>query len=518
LGAALLLAAALLAGGPAAAQVVSDHPDQVAVVLYQDHAPTVDEVLSGRRAYDPGLAAITETRTIDLPAGRSRISFRGVADAIIPQTAALEGLPGRLVERNYDFDLLSPAALLDKAIDQPATLVRTDPRTGRASETAVTVRSGPSGVVLQTADGRAEALGCSGLPERLVFDHAPPGLTATPTLSVTVEPPAAGRYVVKLSYLATGLRWSADYVARVRPGGRQLDLLGWLTLANDGATTFGNAPTQVVAGRLARVPAADAAPLRRPQGRFGPACWSAFAVSAISEASFAAPMAPGAVTVYATRQTAVRDQTPLRKAIVGDLGDYKLYTLPEPTTVAARQTKQAAFLEKTAVPFDRVYVFTIDGADQIQAAETVLRLQNTATAGLGAALPGGAVAVFEPSSGSGAEPRLLLTAQDAVKDTPVGLPLEIDLGQAPDVTMASRPVEVQTFRLNGAERHRTTLELTVRNAGRTPAAVELKQRLQGLRITAESRPHQVKDAFALWPATVAAGGEQTLRFTVEDTD
>ena len=36
---ALLALIALLAASPAAAQVVSEKPDRVAVVLYQDHAP-----------------------------------------------------------------------------------------------------------------------------------------------------------------------------------------------------------------------------------------------------------------------------------------------------------------------------------------------------------------------------------------------------------------------------------------------------------------------------------------------
>ena len=162
---------ALLAAAPgiAAAQVVSDRPDKVAVVLYQDHAPAIrplseddtEDVFQG----DPGLAMVSEVRTVDLPAGRSRLSFRGVADGMVPQTAAIEGVDGRLIERNYDFDLLSPGTLIEKAVGAPARLVRTNPKTGQATEVPVTVRSGPDGVILQHADGSAEALGCSGLPE-----------------------------------------------------------------------------------------------------------------------------------------------------------------------------------------------------------------------------------------------------------------------------------------------------------------------------------------------------------------
>jgi hypothetical protein len=172
-----LVLAAMLTAGPAAAQVLSQRPDAVAVVLYQDRPRSLDQLLDEAGFDDPGLAAVTETRTVDLPAGRSRISFRAVADGIVPQTVALDGLAGRLVERDYDFDLLSPGLLLQKAVGQPARLVRTDPKTGKAVETAVTVRSGPNGIVLQQADGTAEALGCAGLPERLVFDGAPPGST-----------------------------------------------------------------------------------------------------------------------------------------------------------------------------------------------------------------------------------------------------------------------------------------------------------------------------------------------------
>jgi hypothetical protein len=115
----IALLAGALAAGAAEGQVVSERPDRVAVVLYQDHPPPFaplgqpDGDLFGG---DPGLAVVSEMRTVDLPAGRSRLSFRGVADGMIPQTAAIEGLDGRLVERNYDFDLLSPGTLIERTV------------------------------------------------------------------------------------------------------------------------------------------------------------------------------------------------------------------------------------------------------------------------------------------------------------------------------------------------------------------------------------------------------------------
>ncbi len=62
--------------------------------------------------------------------------------------------------------------------------------------------------------------------------------------------PTAGRYTVKLSYIAADMNWSADYVARVNADGKTLDLTGWITLVNATDTSFANAPTEVVAGHL----------------------------------------------------------------------------------------------------------------------------------------------------------------------------------------------------------------------------------------------------------------------------
>ena len=76
------------------------------------------------------------------------------------------------------------------------------------------------------------------------------GLTGTPTLSVRVHAAQAGRYQVKLSYLATGIDWTADYVARIHADGATLDLTGMATLANFSATSFADADVQLVGGMV----------------------------------------------------------------------------------------------------------------------------------------------------------------------------------------------------------------------------------------------------------------------------
>ena len=74
-----------------------------------------------------------------------------------------------------------------------------------------------------------------------------------------------------LSYLTVRIDWSADYVARLAPDGRTLDLTGWLTLSNRSGMSFADAPTAVVAGALARVAAGPAGAIAPKQ--LDLACW-----------------------------------------------------------------------------------------------------------------------------------------------------------------------------------------------------------------------------------------------------
>ena len=358
-GRAFLALAALLLPSPALADtIVSPGPDKVAVTLYRGGEGPFQALDAWQRqqAMIKGLILVTETRTVFLPAGRHTLRFDGVADVLIAESAAVEGLPGAVVERNYDYALLSPGTLLERSLGQPVGIVRTNRKTGRQSREDAVVRQGPNGVVLQTAAG-VEALGCSGEIERLVFDRVPAGLSDKPALSTLVDIPAPTQATLTLSYLAIGVNWQADYVARINPDGRTLDLTGWLTLVNSGGTRFADAPTQVVAGRLAR----QTVSVRKGQGRpITRACWPMDTTTQGRPPPPPAPPPPppplplpaaSDMEVGGFVEEAVVTAQRRKLAEQSELGDYKLYTLPEPVTVGARQTKQVAFLDQKAVAF-----------------------------------------------------------------------------------------------------------------------------------------------------------------------
>lgn len=514
------LVASILSSTLAQADVISERPDTATVTIYRQNATPTSELIHRERDSDTGsLALIAETRTIDLPAGESVIRFRGVASTIVPETADVEGLPSSAIERNFDYDLLSPGSLIAKSVGKTVHLIRTNRKTGATTETAAIIRSGPNGIFLDMG-GRLEALGCSGLPEKLVLDGVPADLTPTPTLSVRVRAPAAERFTLKVSYLATNLDWSADYVARIDPGRETLTLSGMITLANFSETSFPNAPTEVVAGTL-ETTGNDIAVSPNPPQVF-PACWPVDInwaklrqilrqVSNVPITGFTAP-APGAMV-----ESVVVTAEKRREIEATALGDYKLYRLPEATDVLARQTKQVAFIDRDNVSFERIYEFRIDpyeARDDSDAddkpASIVLRMQNREDAGLGKPLPSGIVSVVEPGDDGD-----VMAGQGEIGDVSIGLPVEITTGRTINVRVQERVTAAEKIGSGSSERTRETRDLAIINDKATPVHFELYFPLTEVegKVVSESQSHVMKKGMAMWDFTLAPG--QHLDFTCE---
>jgi hypothetical protein len=216
-----------------AVEVVSTHVDSVSVTIYRDL-----------------FALVTETRTVDLPPGPVTLSFEGVVETLIPESAVAAGMGRPLEERNYDFDQLTPNTLLAKSIGKTVTLTRALPGSGRVTQARATILAANSeGILLQTRNG-AEALHCSGIPEQLLFEEIPGDLHVKPVLSIRLAPGAPGKRTLTLSYLAQGFAWKSDYVAHLNASGDRMDLRGWVTLRNFTNANFREANVQLVAGKL----------------------------------------------------------------------------------------------------------------------------------------------------------------------------------------------------------------------------------------------------------------------------
>jgi hypothetical protein len=499
--------------------VDASSPKALAVTLYRD--PNRGEGEAMNRDWPQGFAMISETRQVTLPPGESTIRFEGVAEGMVAVTAIVTGLPGGTIEKNRNADLLSPGALVDGTLGNRVTITRTNPATGKeASESAIVRTRADGGLVLQT-DAGYEAVRCSGLPEKLTFDHVPAGLSAQPVFTVDTRDPRGGTYTVTLTYLAWGFDWQAHYVATVDEGrggaDMRLKLMSWLTLLNDNGQSFPDAELMAIAGRLnvtsdyrGLADPPDAKPLQL-------VCYPIGHTAAGSPVSVPPPPPPPPAaplmerdSIVVTGQRVERKAMNSAAAIVAiqeNLGDLKLYRVPEPVTVAAKGLKQIAFLDKDAVRGKLIYQAGCnwwDTADQPTAAQMRFETVNDEKHGLGAPLPMGGITFFEPS------PRgELFVGEQHLRDYAQGQDVEIALGESAQVfatcTQANR---------GDPDKGWASMKATLTNANPHPVRVRLELgsplewHLRGLKAT------RLKDGETVYEITLPANAEREIVWNV----
>jgi hypothetical protein len=331
--------------------------------------------------------------------------------------------------------------------------------------------------------------------------------------------PVAGHYKVRLSYIATGMNWSADYVAHVLPAGHTLDLSGWLTLSNFGSTGFGRVPISAIAGRLNLT--GEDAPVHPSPTYRSPGCWPMDIDWAMHDLLWKRLHGRMGGEVYsASPVTALSDHELETVVVTGSridprqLGDYKLYPLPEPTDLPAHEMKQVQFLDLHDVPFERIYRYAPDDANaDLAPAHTVLRLHNTVEGGLGKPLPDGNIAVSE----NGPDGTPVFVGQSHVGDTPVGLPVEVVIGETVSVQVLRNVVEDKRTGSGADARTTKTVDFEIRNNRTEAIAFELWQGLYNgeTKIVAESRPHTEERGAAIWHIALKPGEHVTLHIGTE---
>jgi hypothetical protein len=424
--------------------------------------------------YNNGQSLVQDDRQLTVTQGRNRIEFPDVSARIRPETVNLSGPGLAIVEQNFDYDLLSPDKLMDKAVGQEVTLVRTNPATGAETRERAKVLAANGGIVLQIGN-RIEVLRDDGLPVRVVFDRVPPNLRARPTLSVTVEAQRGGPLPARLSYLTPNLGWTADYVALFDAASQAMDMQGWVTLTNNTGTSFTNARTILVAGDPAN-----------GGGR----------ISGLQSPS-------GAIDQAGT-ESGARER----------LGDYYLYPLAARTTIANAQQKQVSFLDVKGAPARSTYEYVngwLGSAAEPMSASSVLKFSTSRQGGLGDQLPAGTIRVYMRDARG--DPQFI--GENHIDHTPMGSSMALRTGDAFDVKV--RPTVEQRSR-KGDRRWETRMRYTLTNA--RPEAVTIDLAQLGLwgdtRVVAQSLEGRRVSADRMeWSVPVPANGSIDLNVTFD---
>ncbi len=413
--------ALLLAGVPFAAQA------QTAAVPSPDQTAQGDVSVT---IYQNGQSLVQDVRQLDLAAGRTRQEFPDVSAQIRSETVTLSGPGIGIVEQNFDYDLLSPDKLMEKAVGSVVTIVRTNPATGAEVREQAKVLAANGGIVLQIGN-RIEVLRDDGLPVRVIFDKVPENLRARPTLSVTLQVARAGRVPAALTYLTPGLGWTSDYVMLFDEAKGAIDMQGWVTLTNNTGTTYRAADVLLVAGN---------------PNRGGGRGFSQLGDSTIEEAG---------------TETGPREK----------LGDYYLYPLGEKTTIANAQQKQVSFLDVKGAPARKTYEWTnawMGAQSDPRSAASVLKFSTSKNGGLGDQLPSGTIRVYMRDTRG--DPQFI--GESRVDAAPMGSAMSIRTGDAFDVKGTALVVERKRL---SSSRWRTAMRYDFTNARPEPVAVDLTQ-------------------------------------------
>ena len=422
--------------------------------------------------YNGGTSLVQDIRRLNIASGTSRIEFPDVSAQIQPETVSFSAEGATIVEQNFDYDLLTPGKLMEKAVGETITLIRTNPATGAETRERAKVLSVNQGVVVQIGN-RIEVLRDDGLPVRAVFDKVPDNLRARPTLSITVDSQRAGQRDAAIRYLTGGLGWSANYVALFDEARGSIDVQGWVTLSNSSGTTYKNADTLLVAGN--------------PQGASG----------------------------FGNRRGNIRSagtETANRER----LGDYYLYPVGR-TTIADRQTKQINFLDVQGVPAMRAYEYRVgwlSSMNEPQSADTVVKFSSSKSGGLGDALPAGSVRFYQRDQRG--SPQFI--GENGIGHTPMGSALALKTGEAFDVKVKSTVVERKRL---SSSKWQTSMRYELTNARDGAVTVDLMQ--SGLdfgwtdtRIVTESQKSERRNSDAVvWAVTVPANGTAEVTATFE---
>ncbi len=431
--------------------------------------------------YNQDLALIRDARKLSLQPGIQTLAFREVSAKIRPQTALLAAPGLRVLEQNFEYDLLTPKALLEKYVGQKVLLVKTHPTTGEETEQEATVLSNGNGTVLRVGDHIE-----SGIPGRLIFPSVPENLRDRPTLTMLVESKNSDPQPVVLSYLTRGLSWQADYVAELGEDDTTLDLNGWVTLKNESGATYENARLKLVAGDVNRVQE------RRPQ-------------PVMRAMAFNAEGLPDSMAEES-------------------MFEYHLYTLARPTTIKEKQSKQVALMQADNVQVKKEFI--LDGQNYYYSNKVgelgkkikvgvFVELNNSKEAGIGQPLPAGIVRVYKKdSSGS-----LQFVGEDRIDHTPENETVRLKLGDAFDVTADKKQTDFK--KLAGFSRYHyiyeSAFEMVVKNAKEETVTVQVQEPVPGdWKILEESAPHVKENAnTAVWQIKVEPKSSTTLTWRVK---
>jgi hypothetical protein len=447
----------------------------------------------------PGYALVRDDREVKIKQGRSQLSFTDVAALIDPTTVTFTSLTDpatRVLEQNFQFDLVSTQKLLLKFIDKQITVDK--PNGNTVTPITGTLLSAIDGIVLRGADGSIYSLPSY---TSVRFPDLPGGLNTRPTLVWDIQSPAGGTHKARVTYQTGGITWWADYNLIFNEGADAnsglLDLSAWVSIINQSGATYSDAKLKLIAGDVNRVQPEEDTRMRR----------EVLAMSA-----------------------KVADQA--NGFVQKDFFEFHLYTLGRKTTLPNNSTKQIELFDQAKqIPAKKVllyygavqpyfypnpYTDRNMGVEMNKKVDVYLEFKNDKQFGLGVPLPAGRLRVSQLDKADGS---LEFIGEDKIDHTPKDEQVRVKLGSAFDVVGERRQV---AFSVDTAGKvMEEEIEVKLRNHKSQPVEVVVKENLyrwSNWKILSQTHKYDKEDARTIsFPVKVAKDGETVVRYRVRYT-
>ncbi len=394
--------------------------------------------------YNVNLGLVKDRREIKLPKGTSDLRFMDVASKIIPTSVSIKSLVDpeslRILEQNYEYDLLNPQKLLDKYVGKEVKLYQKNPYTEREEILTATLLSNNGGPIFKIGDEIT-----FGHPGRIIFPGVPENLISKPTLVWLLENSLSSAQKVEASYLTDGINWRADYVLTLNDKDDMADLSGWVTIDNKSGATYKNAKMKLVAGDVNRV--RDESEYKDKMLRFAKA-----------EAMPAAPQ--------------FKEE---------EFFEYHIYTLQRTSTIRENQTKQISLVTAGDIPVRKELIFQgakyyyynqYGEAMSNQKIGVFVQIENRKENNLGMPLPKGVVRVYKNDT----EGSLQFVGEDSIDHTPKDEKIRIKLGEAFDVVGGRKQTDWKKIAYDTYE---AAFEISLRNHKKEDVTVKVVEPIPG---------------------------------------
>jgi len=472
--------------------------------------------------YNQNFAVVREIFPLDLKAGNNTVRFSGATAQVEPDSVILRDPTGQrtvqVIEQNYRNDPVSRERLLNlyegKTIEfsvrNPDGTYRTVSgkivRSGYVSRyQAMTPYNGdyqarqagmaPGGPAqpLIEMDGKLQFR----LPGEPIFPALGDDTILKPVLDWILYSAQPARFDAELSYVSGGMTWSSDYNIVAPETGDTLDLVSWVTLDNQSGKQFDRAHIKLMAGDVNKV---------QPQNQ-------------PTRMMVSAGAAGGYMEPQVTEKT---------------FEDYHLYTLPQPTTLHDRETKQVEFLRASGIQSKRLYVY--DGmrpGGNYNAYQDIRQMQQYGTQSnphvwvmrefansdanhLGVPLPKGRVRFYRRDQDGQVE----FTGENEIDHTPKDEIVRVYTGNAFDITGERRQTKFQSQVQPGGWADES-FEIKLRNHKKEAATVRVVEHLYRWTnwvITQESATHRQVDSRTVeYEVALQPDEERTLTYTAHYT-